>query len=223
MRSIIVHWAGLTRRNLTANASVQRRRPAEWAIQALDRLLRRCHGVHEFTDDRECIIRIARGRARRDVSLRHGILVRPGDAIVELHLWNEQLPPISRDGADMAWGAVVDRQVRRSLSLLAAYLAAYPDIAAVHGEVAFGCQMGQPQRARLAGRYGFEIVAGRPRLRRRVRHLCDDFVFWGLTRTFNPHGLKGKPFHRARHDIWMSRAELDRRWGVAAPGSLRHG
>jgi hypothetical protein len=174
--------------------------------------------VHEYSDDIQCIFRIAMRSAQSDILLQPGILVRSGDTIVELHLWNEQLPLVPPDGANMAWGALVDRQIRRSLTLLAAHLVAYPNVVAVHGEAAFGCQMGQQQRSRFAGRYGFEIVTGAPRLRSRVRHFCDDFLFWGLTQTFNPFGLNGKPLHRARYDIWMSRTELHQRWSTAAPG-----
>ncbi len=219
MRSIMVQWAGLTRGNLATNAGRRGRRLVERAIHALDPLLRRCYDVYEFTDDRECIIRIALRAAQSNVALQRGGHVRSGEAIVELHLWNEQLPLVSHNGVDMAWGALTDRQVRRSLNLLATHLAAYPNVVALHGEAAFGCQMGQQQRVRFAGRYGFEIVNGKPGLRRRVRHFCDDFLFWGLTRTFNPHGLKGKPLHRTRYDVWMSRSELDRRWGAIAAGN----
>jgi hypothetical protein len=215
---IIMDRVALTRRASTTKARLHIRGLAKPAIQALDRLLRRCYGVHEYTDDKECIFRIALRTVRSDVALQPGMLVRSGDTIAELHLWNEQLPLVPPEGANMAWGALVDRQIRRSLTLLAAHLVAHPNVVAVHGEAAFGCQMGQQQRNRFARRYGFEIVTGVPRLRSRVRHFCDDFLFWGLTQTFNPHGLKGKPVHRARHDIWMSRTELHQRWSTTAPG-----
>ncbi|MGH7097750.1 MAG: YkoP family protein [Stellaceae bacterium] len=190
----------------------------KWAILALDRLLRRYYHVYEYTDDIECIFRIALRTARSDILLQPGMLIRSGDTIVELHLWNEQLPLIPPDGANMAWGASVDRQIRRSLTLLATHLVANQNVVAVHGEAAFGCRMGQQQSIRFAGRYGFEIVDGAPRLRSRVRHFCDDFLFLGLTQTFNPYGLKGKSIHRTRYHIWMSRIELDRRWSTTATG-----
>ncbi|HEV8679023.1 MAG TPA: hypothetical protein VGQ90_06580 [Stellaceae bacterium] len=208
-----------TRRGLTTTASLRPDWRAARAIQALDRLLLHCCGMHEFTDDPACIARIAWRTARRDLPLKCGMLVRSGDPIVELHLWNEHLPPLSQGGIDMAWGIVMDRQVRRSLRLLAIHLAAHPQIVALHGEAALGCQMGRPQRARLAGRYGFEIVDEAAGLPRRVRFFCEDFLFFVLARTFNPHGLKGKPLHRARFDVWMSRTELDRRWSPAAAAS----
>ena len=188
------------------------------AILALDRLLRHCYRVHEYTNDIECIFRIALRTARSDIRLQPGLLIRSGDTIVELHLWNEQLPLIPPNGANMAWGTLVDRQIRRSLTLLATHIVANRNVVAVHGEVAFGCRMGQQQSVRFAGRYGFEIVDGAPRLRSRVRHFCDDFLFFGLTQTFNPYGLKGKPIRRTRYHIWMSRTELDRRWSTTATG-----
>jgi hypothetical protein len=218
MISSAVDWIDLTSRDLTTNARLQVGWLTNRAIRALDRLLRHCYAVHEYTDDPECIFRIALRTARSDILLQHGMLVRSGDAIVELHLWNEQLPLISPDGPNMAWGALVHRQIRRSLTLLAIHLVANPNVVAVHGEAALGCRMGQQQRVRFAGRYGFEIVDGKLRLRSRVRHFCDDFLFRGLARTFNPYGLKGEPFHRNRYDIWMSRTELDQRWSTTSTG-----
>jgi hypothetical protein len=192
--------------------SVQRYRLPEEAIRSFDRLLRRWHGVHEYTGDAECIFRIAFRTARNNVMLRDATIIRSGDAIIELHLWNEHLPRIHRTGADIAWGASVDRRARRSFRLLAAYLAAYPNIVGVYGEAAFGCQMGRRQREQFAKRYGFEIVDGGTTLRSRARHWGDDFLFWGLTKAFNPRSLQGKQFHRPRHELWISRAELNKRW-----------
>ena len=185
------------------------------AIRGFERFLRRCYGVHEYTDDPKCIFRIALRTAQSDTMLPDGTLIRAGDAIVELHLWNEQLPLIPREGANIAWGGLVDRHVRRSLTLLAVHLVAYPDVVALHGEAAFGCQMGHRQRVRFAGRYGFVLVDGRLLLRSRVRHFCDNFLFLGLTWIFNPYGLKGKPFHRTRYSVWMSRTELNKRWSTS--------
>jgi hypothetical protein len=185
------------------------------AIQALEGLLRRCYGVHEYTDDGDCVFRIALRTAQRDVILQDGVRIRRGDTIAELHLWNEQVPPMPRDGPNMAWGALVDGRVRRSLTLLADHLAAHPHVVAVHGEAAFGCQMGQRQAVRLVRRFGFDIVDSAPRMRTRIRHFCDDFLFWGLTWTFNPSALKGKPFHRTRYYAWISCATLNKRWSSA--------
>ena len=216
MNRIMVERA-LTRRTSATNARLQLRWLIKPVIQALDRLLRRYYGVHEYTDDPGCIFRIALGTAGTDLTLQPGMLVRSRDTVAELHLWNEHLPLVSPDGPNMAWGALVDRRIRHSLTLLADHLAAYPHVVAVHGETAFGCQMGPRQMRQFARRYGFEIIGGSPTLRSRVRHFCDDFLFWGLTQAFNPYGLKGKPIHRPRFNIWISRTELQQRWSAAAP------
>lgn len=207
-------WEGTSGRlGVRASRSPRRHRATKRLVGILDGLLRLHLGVYEYTGDPECIFRIASRAARADVKLQDGTFVRAGDAIVELHLWNEQLPRVPPDGATLAWGAVMDQYSRRSLALLAAYLAAYPEVVAVHGEAAFGCQMGHRQGVRLARRYGFDIVGGRSTLLDHARHFCDDFLFWVLTWAYNPHSLKGKAFRRPRHHVWISRAELTRRWG----------
>jgi hypothetical protein len=71
----------------------------EAVIRRLEMLLRRCYGVHEYTGDADCIFRIAFRNTRNDVMHRDGTLVRSGDAIVELHLWNDHLPRILQTGA----------------------------------------------------------------------------------------------------------------------------
>lgn len=183
----------------------------------MESLLRRAYRVHEFTDDGECIFRVAVRAAPGDLTLGDGALIRRGDAILELHLWNEQLPQIPEHGADIAWGAMTDRRARHSFGLLAAHLTAHQHVVAVRGEVAFGCKMDHRQCIRFARRFGFEIVGSQTTRMRRLRYSLDNFLLLSLTWVFNPHGLKGKPLHRERYCIWASRASISRLWGAAAP------
>jgi hypothetical protein len=189
------------------------------AIRGTELLLRRVYGVREFTDDGDCIFRIAVRAAPDDLTLADGARVRRGDAILELHLWNEQLPQIPEQGAGIAWGAMTDRRARHSFGLLADHLAANPHLVAVRGEVAFGCKMDQRQCIRFARRFGFEIIASEATRLRQMRYRLDNFWFLSMTWVFNPHGLKGKPLHRERYCIWASRATIGRLWGAAAPRS----
>ena len=182
------------------------------AIRCVEQVLRHSSGVHEFTDDPECVFRIALRAAKRPLTLGDRTLVRHGDTIAELHLWNEQLPQIPRCGAGIAWGATTERRVRRSFSLLAAYLAVHHDIVAVRGEAAFGCQMERHQSLRLARRFGFEFIESDTTRLRRLHHACEDVLIWGLTWAFNPFGLAGKAFQRERYCLWASRAGFSRRW-----------
>jgi len=59
MISSAVAWIDLTRRDLTTKARLQVGWLTNQAIRSLDRLLRHCYAVHEYTDDPECIFRVA--------------------------------------------------------------------------------------------------------------------------------------------------------------------
>lgn len=193
---------------------IHHRWPLTAAIRCLEQGLRYSAGVHEFTDDGECVFRIALRAAKSNLMLGDGTLVRRGDTIAELHLWNEQLPQIPRCGAGIAWGATTERRVRRSFSLLAAYLVVHQDVVAVRGEAAFGCQMERQHSMRLAQRFGFELIESDMTRLRRLHHSCEDILLWGLTWVFNPFGLTGKAFQRERYCLWSSRAGFSRRWGT---------
>jgi hypothetical protein len=185
------------------------------AVRLVERTLRRRHNVVEYTTDRDCVLRIATTVAADRIDLADGTQIRPGDAVVELHFWNEQLPAIPREGPLIAWGIAMCERAQRSLELLAAHLAddAYGDVKALRGEASFGSRLGRRQMARVARRFGFELLQGAPPLSRRFRFFWENFLVWGLIRTFNPGGLRGKRLLNERYELWMSRAELIRRYG----------
>jgi len=58
-------------------------------VRGFDALLAQYYGIHEFTDDPDCIMRIALARAGRDIALSDGTSVRADDAVIDLHWWNE--------------------------------------------------------------------------------------------------------------------------------------
>jgi hypothetical protein len=74
----------------------------EQLIFGLDRLLRRCHSIIEYTSDPNCILRIKLGRLDEDIVLPDGTRGRAGIRIVDLHLWNEQIPRMPKQGASIA-------------------------------------------------------------------------------------------------------------------------
>src|SRR5262245_21660097 len=75
----------------------------ERIIFGLDGALRRWHSVIEFTSDPTCILRIRIGRIERDLILADGTCGRVGDRFIDLHLWNEQIPEMPKEGASIAW------------------------------------------------------------------------------------------------------------------------
>lgn len=184
------------------------------AVRGLEQVLRRYQRIYEYTADRNCIFRIAPGVAEDSIVLGDGTRIEPGDVILELHLWNEHLPAIPREGPHLAWGLVMRERAINSLALLAAHLEgdAYRDIKGLRGEAAFTSRIGRRQMLRVAQRYGFELFQGEPPLRRRFRFFWENFLIWGLIWTFNPGGLRGKSLIKERFELWISREELRRRY-----------
>jgi hypothetical protein len=185
------------------------------AVRFLELVLRRCQKVYEYTVDGTCIFRIGLGVSKDSLTLADGTRVRPADVILDLHLWNEHLPAIPREGPCIAWGRVMHGRVLHSLTLLAAHLEShdYRGIKALRGEAAFGSRVGRRQMVRVAERYGFELFQGEPPLRRRFRFFWENFLIWGLIWTFNRGGLRGKKLMKERFELWMSLDELVRRYG----------
>lgn len=182
-------------------------------IRIVDAALRRLYRIEPYTADPACVLRVALVPAPRTVRLADKIVIQPGEEVIALHFWNEQLPRFSSRGPDFLWGVTVRRAMQHSLSALARQVAENPawrDIRAIHACVAFGNRPGQLRRT--ASRFGFELVEGdAPPM---LRGLGEDLVCWGLIRAFNPGALRRHCFRRARSELWMSRTRLLDRYGV---------
>ncbi len=187
-------------------------------VRGLDLLLRRQGRVQEFTQDDECILRIALIIDKTDVQLSDGTMVRAGDRICELHLWNEHIPPMPVDGPDLRWGVTFYRLGVKSLRSLAAYMATdgLQDIVAVGGQMAFLEKDDSPVLASVASRLGFDIINLTAQAGRwgRFTHFWENVFSWALMWTYNPGSLRGKRFLRLqRYRLWMSRRTLLERYG----------
>src|SRR5262244_3406338 len=139
----------------------------ECVIFGFDRALRRWQSVVEFTGEQSCILRIRIGRLDGDLVLADGTPGRFGDRFVDLHLWNEQVPPMPKEGASIAWARQMHVCFQHSLQQLASYLAARPDlsdISIVRCTLMFAGPERDGQMTRLLGRYGFELVPAASRV-----------------------------------------------------------
>lgn len=195
--------------------------PIEAVVLLIDRILRKRHGIREFTSAPDCVLRIAIGRASREIRLSDGTKVEPGDPVGEIHLWNERIPKMSQYGPDMRWGLGFQRLVVKSLGLLADYVEASPEfehVKAFRAQLGVKGQDGEAKVARLARRFGFERVgrSGRPGFSDRFHRFFDNLYATGLVLAFNPASLRGKGFWRfERPEIWISRKGLLDRYGNA--------
>jgi hypothetical protein len=188
-----------------------------WLVEALtvfDDRQRRRQAVFEYTRDPACIFRIDITRASRQVTLRDGTRVRPGDRVVRLHFWNEQIPTLPEDGATIAWARRMQRAIGCSLHELAGYLAAQPDladIAAICGHVPSGTRSQSGQIARIMAYYGFETIPETEPLSptERLHRFGENILISMIVLAHNAAALRSDTLARVRVPIYLSRRVLE--------------
>jgi hypothetical protein len=183
-------------------------------IRAIDWILRRAYKVRPFCDDRACILRISPGRVRRALRLSDGASLRPGDPLVNIHLWNERLDDLGLD-VPAAWGAVTLHRFRFSLGRLAALLTdggEWREVVAVCGELSF--VTGLEKARRFFEPLGFDLfLVDQPGLKIWRPAFWDNLFASWLMWTFNPASLRGKRLGQlVRVEVWMSRDTLLRKY-----------
>ncbi|HYZ44591.1 MAG TPA: hypothetical protein VE667_07015 [Xanthobacteraceae bacterium] len=189
-------------------------------VFGIDAALRRWNSVVEFTTDPACILRIRVDRLERSLVLADGTSARAGDRFVDLHLWNEQIPPMPKEGASIAWARQMHVCFLQSLQQLVRYLAARPDlddIAVVRCTLMFAGPERDEQMARLLGRYGFELVpgAGTPTFSERARRFGENIQISLIVLLRNASALRRDTLRRGRTRVFISRRALEQRYGGA--------
>lgn len=137
-----------------------------------------------------------------------------------LHLWNEHLPPLPEDGADLAWARQVGRRFVYSLYALGRHVQASPRLSAaraVGGVTVLLWSGSRSGGARLMERMGFTIFPYRRPLGR-FGEFWENFYSWWLMWAYNPASLRRRQLARLqRAEIWMAmEAFLQRYGGVEA-------
>src|SRR6266404_6114684 len=99
-------------------------RGGRWLIRGIDWVVRQFKGIVEFESREDSLIRIGLVRAEEAVRLPDGTQLRPDDAVLELHLWNEHLLRVPSRGRDLGRAMTLRRHVLESLRRLAAYMLA---------------------------------------------------------------------------------------------------
>jgi len=186
------------------------------AVRGLDVLVRRAYHVREFTQDENCILRIALGRSAKDMTLSDGTRIEKGEVVGELHLWNERLPRMDEEGPSLQWALTTYRLWRVSLKKLTAYLENDPqfeNIRAFRGESAL--LKDDLEGSALFERLGFDLVRrNRTSRLERFAEFWENLYTWWLVWTFNPGSLRSKNLSRMeRAQIWISRRALIEKYG----------
>lgn len=185
-------------------------------IRHFDRLLRQALGVVEFCDDPEGLLRIRVTTAAHDVPLPDRAIP-AGMPILELHLWNEHVPPLPPAGPDLAWAVRSRRMLIASLRSLARQMetdARLAGVQAIGGATVLPSLGGEG----LFKRLGFAIHPYRNPLGR-FGEFWENFYTWAIMWTFNQASLRQRHLlHLRRSEIWMSREEFLQRYGGEAAG-----
>lgn len=189
-------------------------------VEALDRSLRNRQGVREYSDSEGCIFRLQIIASREDVRLSDGTAVRLGDRVIDLHLWNERVPPIPASGATLVWARRIGHCVDISLRELARYLAGrtdLEDVRAIRGNMSLGSVARGDQIAHLAEHYGFERIptSDSISLWQRMHRLGENMLISMLVLAHDAP-LRTDTLLRDRILTYLSRRTLERRYGSVA-------
>lgn len=208
----------------SAGQRTWRRHSHPWLAEALfafDAWLRRRQAVFEYTSNPACVFRLDISRSRRPLVLRDGTRVHPGQRIARLHFWNEQVPPVPKQGATIAWARQMQQAMATSLTELANYLASRPelsDVTVVCADAPSGTRAQSEQLARIMRRYGFETIAAPEHLAiaERAHRLGENILISLIVFARNAAALRVDTLQRVRVPIYVSRAVLEKNaalWG----------
>jgi hypothetical protein len=189
-------------------------------VMAFDRRQRRRLGIWEFSDDPACILRLGLTVARARVELADGTVVRPGEHVGVVHLWNERMPQMGPTGPDLAWAKAFNRGLVYSFRLLARYVAtasALEDIHAFGGELCLAYSPGVIRFLRRLGVEVFDPVSLHGPIERTV-DLGARLWVWLLRRAFNPESARHlRLSDLQRRPAWFSRRTLSALHGPEDP------
>jgi len=189
------------------------------AVFALDARLRRRYAVVEYTHNPSCVFRLQIVRSQSDLVLRDGTRLRPGERVVQLHYWNEQIPPVPQTGMTIGWARQMTHSLEISLRELARYLADRSDLSdiaviSVDAVATMGQESGQ--LTRIMARYGFEAIARPPPLpiAERLRRFGENILI--ALRIFAQNARALRSLTHGRIPFFLSRRALEHRFGGAA-------
>ena len=193
-------------------------------VRAIDHFLIDYYQIYAFTQDEGCMLRISKAEADKDIQLSDGACIRSGDPILELHFWNERIPPMPEEGPNLAWALKFQRKARRSLQLLAQYLESNPDfddVLAMSGDPPFASRLGSVNLTVMVRGWGFDLIPiheGSGLLKGFAEFWVDVYAM-GLLWAYNPASIERKRFQgMKREELWISRQTLMQKYGSSGVG-----
>jgi hypothetical protein len=146
--------------------------------------------------------------------LRDATYVTAGARTARLHFWNEQIPPLPKEGATVAWARQMQRAIAVSLRELATYFASRPDlddVALIWADASSATRGQSGKLARIMAHYGFETVAEPASLSlgKRIHRFGENILISMIVLSRNPGALRADTLWRVRVPIYLSRRSLE--------------
>jgi hypothetical protein len=175
-------------------------------VFGIDWVLRRWYGVYEFSTTDDNLLRISVQVAKVPLTLSDGTRVMQGDAIIDLHIWNERVPTLGALGPSLVWASRAKHRIERSLIALSRHLEQHDELdrcVALRAVAIFVGGRAAGKATRIAAHYGLM-----PPLDARRADLGHGLLAWGLAWACNPASLVGKRLKPMRYEFWMSTQAL---------------
>lgn len=183
-------------------------------IRSFDRFLRWAYGVFEFCATPDCLLRVRRTTFIRPIAVAGQTFGACAPA-VELHLWNEHLPPLPPEGATLSWAVQTQRCLKQSFRALARQISHDPRLAdaqLIGGVTVLPLAGAHAGGVKLFEQLGFTICPYRSPVGR-FGEFWENLYTWGVMWAFNKPTLAGRGLLRLRRsEIWMTTDELLHRY-----------
>lgn len=190
-------------------------------VSIIDKTLRARQGIIEYSDCPNCLFRIDVAVITGEIALSDGTYLAAGSRLVNLHIWNEHVPPFPSGGPTLAWARQMCRDVELSLRELATFLesqAALEDVVAIGGNMSFGSADQTGFLADMAARYGFvraaDSAAGTSSISQKLHLLGENILISMIVISHNPAAARIGWLDRDRVPVYIRRAELIKRFGT---------
>ena len=193
-------------------------------IRAFDAWLARTEGVYVFTQSPDCILRLRKTRTKAAIQL-PGQVIEADARILEVHLWNERIPPIPPQGPDMAWAGWMARRLVTSFGFVAREMRSDPDLQGVVALRGITVLIDSPtgsSGARILSRMGFSFLPYHNPLGA-FGEFWENFYTWWLMWAFNSVSVRHRSlFGLRRTEFWVEAEAFLRRFGQASSPEAGH-
>ena len=191
-------------------------------IRALDRLLSWWLGLFEVWDDPDCIFRVRVTKLRRNLQIHEGEVL-AGAPILELHLWNEHIPPMSADAPSISAAVQLRRALAFSTQELAGRMKTDPllhGVEAVGGVTPLFSAGEGSAMENVFIRLGFAIRPYHNPMGR-FAEFWEEVYAWMIMRAHYRGNQRHRPLSKIRRtDFWMSAEEFLRRYDSEGASAL---